>query len=218
MKDLHIDYFFRNDSLLKQALTHCSASSDENNERLEFLGDAVLELCVSRYLFLKYPHMAEGDMAKTRAAAVCKDSLAEAAKRIGLDRFIILGKGEELTGGRQKPGIMADALEALLGAIYLDGGIRKALGIVKQLLASKIHEVVASGGVWDYKSHIQELLQANGKTNITYNVISQTGPEHDRMFTIELKNNNRVIGHGVGNSKKNAEQHAAKDALDKMQK
>ena len=211
----NIQYTFKDKSLLTLALTHSSYANEsknhiEYNERLEFLGDAVLQLVTSEKLYKENPNMPEGKMSKTRAALVCEDALANYSKQIELGRFMFLGKGEDNTGGRERPSILADAFEALIGAIFLDGGIAPAKKFILRFLNDKnLH-------MHDYKTLLQEIIQQNPGERLSYIVVKEEGPDHDKNFTVEVKLNSNSIGTGFGKSKKAAEQQAAKEALELM--
>ena len=214
MKQLekNIGYHFRDKSLLKTAVTHSSYANENRgglayNERLEFLGDAVLQLITSEKLFKENPDMPEGRMSKQRAALVCEDALAGYSKEIQLGDFMLLGKGEEATGGRNRPSILADAFEALIGAIFLDGGMDNAKRFVRRFLDA------AHTSLKDYKTLLQEIIQKNPGERLSYVVIGESGPDHDKVFNVEVHLNSNVIGKGTGKSKKQAEQAAAKEAL-----
>lgn len=214
MKQLekNIGYHFRDKSLLKTAVTHSSFANENRgglayNERLEFLGDAVLQLITSEKLFKENPDMPEGRMSKQRAALVCEDALAGYSKEIQLGDFMLLGKGEEATGGRHRPSILADAFEALIGAIFLDGGMDNAKRFVRRFLDA------AHTSLKDYKTLLQEIIQKNPGERLSYVVIGESGPDHDKVFNVEVHLNSNVIGKGTGKSKKQAEQAAAKEAL-----
>ncbi|SNR90293.1 RNAse III [Anaerovirgula multivorans] len=216
-----LNYNFKNCEVLKEALTHSSFANESKfkkvkyNERLEFLGDSVLSLVVSEYIFIKYKHLPEGELTKVRANVVCEPSLAMRSKEIKLGQYLLLGKGEEFTGGRQRESILADAFEALIGAIYIDGGIQ----VVKQFILHYFLESIdlASKGILfrDYKTHLQELLQSKTSERITYHVVNEYGPDHNKVFEVEVLIGNKVIGRGRGKSKKEAEQRAAEEAIKK---
>jgi len=216
-----IGYTFQNKEYLSIALTHSSYANEtkepvQNNERLEFLGDAVLSIVVSDYLFKRF-HMAEGDLTKLRAAIVCEKGLFTMAQKIDLGSQLRLGRGEELMGGRERPSVVSDAFEALIAAIYLDGGIECArafiLPFVEEFLAHT-EEITFK----DYKTILQEVVQQNPEEKVSYVLVGQTGPDHDKRFEVEVRLNSNVIGRGVGRSKKSAEQLAAKEALELMGK
>ena len=214
-----IGYHFRKIKYLTIALTHSSYANegkkeDPCNERQEFLGDAVLSIIVSDYLFRHYSHLPEGELTKLRAALVCEKALCRYALSLGLGDFLLLGKGEEATGGRQRPSILADAFEAILAAIYLDGGYEKAEQFVLQFVVPQLaHE---GEEIRDYKTQLQEVIQQNREERIRYVLISESGPDHDKKFCVEVHMNSNVIGRGQGHSKKEAEQMAAKEALELM--
>ena len=213
-----IDYRFSNEDLLQNALTHSSYANDKglvytkNNERLEFLGDAVLELVSSRFIFDENPNMVEGEMTTLRASLVCEQSLAEAARGIKLDEQVILGHGEEKTGGRKRDSILSDAFEALIGAIYLDGGYDEAEKFIKKYILTDIEN---KSLYHDSKSRLQEIVQGyfHEKTNIVYDVIDETGPAHEKIFTIALSIQGKSFTEAKGHTKKKAEQEAAYRAL-----
>ncbi len=213
-----INYKFKKKNLLKLALTHSSAlgplkGSDKNNERLEFLGDSILEHIIALHLYKTFPLGNEGEMTKHKAAIVREDSLAKAAKNIRLGEFLILGKGEEKSNGRERSSILADAVEAVIAATYLDGGFKNAEKTALHLLKSNIKECIEGNNQKDYKTILQEEIQKNGSNLLSYTLISEVGPPHDRIFTFDLHLNNLHIGTGSGKSKKEAQQNAACDAL-----
>ncbi len=214
-----LGYHFKNKQLLDTALTHSSYSNEAkntiaNNERLEFLGDSVLSVVVSDYLFNNLS-LAEGDLTKLRASIVCEGSLANFAREINLGTYIKLGKGEENNGGSDRPSILADAFEAVIGAIYLDGGIENARKFITPFFrdTAKVGEVV---DFRDYKTQLQEIIQKNPEERVSYVLVDEDGPDHKKSFTVELRLNSNVIGKGTGRSKKIAEQMAAKQALELM--
>ncbi|MCL2616712.1 MAG: ribonuclease III [Defluviitaleaceae bacterium] len=212
-----MEYTFNDKTLFELALTHSSFSNENNlptsNQRLEFLGDAVLELIISDTLYRQYPHISEGELTKLRASIVCEPSLCEVAKSLGLGEKILLGNGEEMSGGRERGSILSDALEALIGAIYLDGGLEHARKFIRSNFVDKLEGGAAQGFEADYKSRLQELIQNRQKSTVVYRIISQEGPDHDKRFTAEAVNESRVVGRGVGKTKKDAEQQAAYAAL-----
>lgn len=213
--EARVGYTFEQPSLLELALTHRSVSSEnparKDNERLEFLGDAVLQLVVTDLLYENYPHLAEGQMAKVRAAVVSRSSLAEIAGVLALGTHIELSASEEATGGRGKDSILADAVEALIGAIYLDGGIGPVREMIVSLWADLVAERAKQPGVKDYKTRLQELTARQG-LRPQYTVVG-TGPDHDRRFAAQVAVDGVVYGSGEGRSKKQAEQEAARVAL-----
>lgn len=204
--------------LLKQAFTHSSYVNEhrrklyEDNERLEFLGDAVLELTVSKYLFKKYPMMSEGELTKLRAAIVCEPSLVMFANQLGFGEFVLLGKGEEMTGGRERPAMLADVFESFIGALYLDSGLEPVVEFLRKVVFPKIDEGAFSH-VMDYKSQLQELIQRDSSGTIQYKILQEKGPAHNREFVSIVLLNGEKLGSGSGKSKKEAEQHAAERAL-----
>ena len=216
-----IDYQFQDANFLKEALTHSSYSNEfkkiknKNNERLEFLGDSILGLIISNYLFRLKKDLPEGELTKIRAAIVCEKSLKEVAKYIGLGEFLYLGKGEESTGGRTRDSILADATEALIAAIYLDGGFKKATDFVLINMEEIIQQAIQGKIMRDYKTQLQELIQKDNKENISYTLAEQLGPDHDKTFKMNVFVGEEIIGTGIGKSKKEAEQQAARDALEK---
>ena len=214
-----IHYTFKNKKLLHEALSHSSYANEgkrtRSNERLEFLGDSVLSIIVAKHLFTHYTHLPEGELTKLRASLVCEKSLHEFACDFGLGEFLLLGKGEELTGGRERPSIIADAFEALLAAIYLDGGMEQARKFVLQFIPEHLNPKQAKG-LNDYKTTLQEIIQQNKEEKIEYVPIEETGPDHDKTFVVELHLNSNVIGTGRVKSEKQAEQFAAKEALELM--
>ncbi|PGO27642.1 ribonuclease III [Bacillus cereus] len=212
---------FSDEKLLIQAFTHSSYVNEhrkkphEDNERLEFLGDAVLELTVSQYLFQKYPTMSEGELTKLRAAIVCEPSLVRFANELSFGSLVLLGKGEEMTGGRERPALLADVFEAFIGALYLDQGLETVWGFLKEVVYPKINEGAFSH-VMDYKSQLQELIQRDGSGNVEYQILQEKGPAHNREFVSRVTLNNEALGLGSGKSKKEAEQQAAAEALKKL--
>jgi ribonuclease-3 len=210
---------FQNEKLLKQAFTHSSYVNEhrrkphEDNERLEFLGDAVLELTVSHFLFLKYPMMSEGELTKLRAAVVCEPSLVSFAHDLSFGTLILLGKGEEMTGGRERPALLADVFEAFIGALYLDQGLQTVIRFLEKVVFPKI-DSGAFAHVMDFKSQLQELIQRDGTGLIEYKILQEKGPAHNREFVSRVSMNGKELGIGTGRSKKEAEQHAAQMALE----
>jgi ribonuclease-3 len=212
---------FDNEKMLKQAFTHSSYVNEhrrkphEDNERLEFLGDAVLELTVSQFLFKKYPLMSEGELTKLRAAIVCEPSLVAFADELHFSKLILLGKGEELTGGRERPALLADVFEAFIGALFLDKGIETVIEFLGKVVFPKIN-AGAFSHVMDFKSQLQEFVQRGGTGLIEYRVLHEKGPAHNREFISRVSLNGEELGTGTGKSKKEAEQHAAQVALAKI--
>ena len=206
---------FADPGLLERALTHRSYAFEHGgiatNERLEFLGDAVLSLVVTDEIFHAHPDSPEGKLAKVRAAAVKTGSLAKVARELGLGRFIRLGKGEANSGGADKDSILADTLEAILGAYYLDQGFAAATDLVKQLFGARLVDLAGRGAALDYKTSLQELVAAEYESMPRY-AVSDEGPDHEKVFTADVTVDGHVVGHGTGRSKKEAEQEAAREA------
>ena len=210
-----LGYAFKDEAHLRMALTHPSTKLPDN-QRLEFLGDAVLEFCVSDMLYRKYPNLHEGELTARRAALVCERTLSVLAMSLGLGDVLVMGHGEEQTGGRHKPSILADAMEAVFAAIYVDGGIRAAHEVILRMY-SEDEKLIAWRG-HDDKSALQEFTQANGLDLPAYQIIAQEGPDHNRTFTAQVSVLGKPVAVGVGNSKKAAEQAAAKKALKELKK
>lgn len=219
MQDLEtaIGYRFHDRSLLQNALTHSSYANERwhnsllSNERLEFLGDSVLGMLVAEYLFRNFPDRPEGELTRMRADMVCEKTLAAVANRIALGEHLLLGHGEEQGGGRSRDSILADAVESVIAACFLDGGLEAALGFIRRFIlvevpVSKLHNV-------DYKTQLQELVQQKKNQALTYTLAGESGPDHDKQFDVEVSLNGVVVGCGHGSSKKRAEQDAAKAAL-----
>ena len=213
-----IDYEFKDEGLLLRALAHSSYANENHsvggsNERLEFLGDSVLGFITAENFFKNYTDFPEGDLTKLRAQMVCEKSLAGFAREIELGKYLLLGKGEVITGGRERPSIQADAFEALIAAIYLDGGMEQAKKFVLKYIdeAIKKHQSIR-----DYKTMLQEVVQRNPGELIEYVLVGESGPDHDKRFEVEVHLNSNVIGRGIGKSKKRAEQEAAREALELM--
>ena len=211
-----IGYNFRNIDLLKQALTHSSFTNEQrinktgDYERLEFLGDAVLELVSSEFLFHEHEELSEGELTKLRASMVCEPALAFCAREIELGEFMRLGKGEELTGGRERDSITSDGMEAVIGAIYLDGGIEPAKEFINRFILSDLEDKQL---FYDSKSNLQELIQGTLKKEFTYELLEESGPEHNKTFVVEVIMEDKSLGRGLGRTKKAAEQQAAYQAL-----
>lgn len=214
-----IKYNFKRRSLLENALRHSSYANEvsglSSNERLEFLGDSVLGIVTAEYLYRSFKHLPEGELTKLRSSLVCEKSLVGFAREIHLGEFLYLGKGELNTGGRERTSILADAFEALIAAIYLDGGIECAREFVLRFIkpALKHKEDISFK---DYKTTLQEVIQQNKEEKLRYVLTNESGPDHDKCFEVELLLNSNVIGRGAGHSKKEAEQQAAKEALELM--
>lgn len=214
---------FKNKNLLQQALTHKSYANEnrskttKDNERLEFLGDAILNLVISDLIYRKYSDYPEGELAKTRAVVVSAPTLARTSKKLELGQYMFLGKGEEMTGGRERDSILADAFEAVVGAIYLDRGLKEAGRFIKKYLIEEIYMVESGEYVQDYKTILQEEIQKRSNTRPLYRVIHEEGPDHDKRFTVQVEYKNSVIGEGTGKNKKEAQQKAAADAIAKLE-
>lgn len=210
-----IGYEFKNKELIWQALTHSSFSNEQkinkykNYERLEFLGDAVLELLSSQFFFETYPEMPEGEMTKLRSSMVCELALAYCARDISLGDYLLLGKGEETTGGRTRDSIISDVMEAVIGALYLDGGLSVADAFVKKYILSDLESKQL---FYDSKTILQEEVQKEGKS-LTYELVSEIGPDHDKIFVMEVRIDGHTVGKGQGRNKKTAQQQAAYQAL-----
>lgn len=212
-----IGYEFKDKTLLERALTHSSYANENgtlNNERLEFLGDSVLSIIVSDYIFKRMKDVNEGDLSKFRATLVCEKSLASIAEKISLNSLVMLGKGEDRMGGRQRPSIISDAFEAILGAIYLDAGFETAQKWLLNLMTERIEQVLNGAFYSDYKSTLQEMVQKDGKSVVTYATINTEGKEHNRIFTVQVEINGEPVKVACGHSKKSAEQKAAKAAIE----
>lgn len=214
-----ISYEFKNKNLLKQAVSHSSYSNERrmnkhaNNERLEFLGDAVLEVISSEFIYLNNEQMDEGEMTKLRASLVCEQSLAFCAREIELGKYLLLGKGEMNTGGRERDSILSDALESVIGAIYLDGGFTNAKEFVEGLILSDIESKQL---FYDSKTILQEVVQSDYKEPLHYELIKEEGPDHDKMFTVAVYIGENEVGTGKGRTKKSAEHEAAYQAILKL--
>ncbi|MFD1018150.1 ribonuclease III [Thalassobacillus hwangdonensis] len=212
---------FNNVNLLKQAFTHSSYVNEHrktdrtDNERLEFLGDAVLELGVSQFLYRQYPKMSEGELTKLRAAVVCEISLVSFAETLNFSEHILLGKGEEMTGGRNRPALLADVFEAFIGALYLDQGFDRVLRFLENHVYPKI-ETGAFSHAMDYKSQLQEVVQRDRNRVIEYEIIEERGPAHSREFVAHVRVQGETVGIGIGRTKKESEQRAAEKALEKI--
>ena len=222
IKDLEtaLGYRFSNITLLQNALTHSSYANERwhnrllSNERLEFLGDSVLGMLVAEYLYRSFPDRTEGELTRMRADMVCEKTLADVANAIGLGDHLLLGHGEDRLGGRTRDSILADAVESIIAASFLDGGLSAALGIVRRFIlvkvpVKKLHNV-------DYKTLLQELVQQKKNQVLSYELTAETGPDHDKRFDVEVSLNGRVVGTGFGTSKKRAEQDAARAAIDAL--
>lgn len=214
-QNLQIDFSDRN--LLKAAFTHSSYKNEHrndatpDNERLEFLGDAVLSLCVSKYLYTHYPHAPEGEMTRMRAAVVCEPALAELAKKLGFSQYLRLGKGEEQTGGRERASLLADAFEAFVGGLFLDQGLQGAERFLAEHLFPEFDRM--EGSRKDFKTVLQEYVQHRNLGDLLYDTIEEKGPAHERQFRVRVQIAGESVAEGVGRSKKEAEQQAAQAAL-----
>jgi len=213
-----IDYQFKNPALLESALTHSSYSHEnglndtENNQRLEFLGDAVLELVMSDLLYHRYPALSEGKLTRRRAELICEPSLASIARGLSLGQHLKLGYGEERSGGRKRDSILADTMEALFGAVYLDGGLAPVKDLIRRLFASTLEN--EESHLNDFKTTLQELVQVNSRESAVYKIIHEEGPPHRKVFTAACYHQGEELGVGTGQTKKEAEQQAAKSALE----
>ena len=221
MKELEkkLNYTFRNPALLSEALSHSSYANEHraahlnSNERLEFLGDSVLGFVTAEFLFVQHPDLPEGDLTRIRAALVCEQSLYEVARKLELGKYLKLGRGEEAGGGRERTSILADATEAVFAAVYLDGGIGAASQLIHRVLLDAEKEEAVEERRRDYKTALQELVQRTPGRTITYQLVEETGPDHCRVFVMEVSVAGQGSGRGEGRSKKEAEQAAAKAAL-----
>ncbi len=214
-----LGYEFKNIKLLKKALTHTSYAYEnkvESNEKLEFLGDSILEFVSSEYLYENYTKLKEGEMTKVRATVVCEKSLYKVAKMHNFSDFLYLGKSEKMSGGKTRPAILADSVEAIIAAMFLDGGLEPVKKFIIENLKDDIESATKHVGIKDYKTVLQEKLQEHGEVLIQYNIINEKGPDHDKSFESEVKCNGKVLATGSGKSKKQAEMQAAKKALEKL--
>lgn len=221
--ELKIGYTFCNKDYLHQALCHSSYANEhrtkglQSNERLEFLGDSVLGFVTAEFLFKGNPDLPEGDLTRIRAALVCEQSLHEVAQKLELGKYLCLGRGEEAGGGRRRISILADAVEAVFAAVYLDGGLEAAAGLIHRVLLDVAPKETMQAKRRDYKTALQELVQRQADQVLTYQMVGEDGPDHDKTFHAQVLLNDAVVGSGCGHSKKEAEQMAAKDALSKME-
>ena len=216
----NIDYQFKNIELLKNALTHTSYAYEHNkesNEKLEFLGDSILEFISSDYIYKNYPKLKEGEMTKVRATVVCESSLYKIAKKHNFGDFLYTGKSEKVSKGNQKPAILADSVEAIIAGIYLDGGLESAKKFIIENLKDEIEIATKHVGIKDYKTVLQEKLQENGNIKIEYKIIKETGQDHDKTFEAEVLVEGKKIATGIGKNKKHAEMEAARKALKQIQ-
>ena len=213
-----LGYHFKDRALLENALTHSSYANENrgalgSNERLEFLGDSVLGMVTADFLFKEHPDLPEGDLTRTRAALVCEESMVEVADLLDLGAYLKLGRGEEAGGGRERPSIRADAVEAVLAAVYLDGGLVEARKIIQRFILDKETEKSASR---DYKTTLQEMVQRESGQVLTYRLTGESGPDHAKVFSVEVDLNGQKVGEGTGHSKKEAEQMAARAAIARL--
>ena len=216
-----IGYEFKNKQLLETALTHTSYAYEnkkQSNEKLEFLGDSILEFVSSEYIYHNYPKLKEGEMTKVRASVVCEDSLQKIAKMHNFSDFLYLGKSERTSQKEVRPAIMADSIEAVIAAIFLDGGLEETKKFILNNLAKPIENATKNIGQKDYKTVLQEVLQKNGNVDIEYVIVDEKGPDHEKVFTAEVKFNNKILATGEGKSKKQAEMEAAQKALENIKK
>ncbi len=218
-------YPFRDQKILTRALTHASflheakaKESGEDNERLEFLGDAVLDLVVSEELIRRYPFASEGELSKMKSRIVSGTALARVGREIRLGEEFLLGRGEERTGGREKSSLLADAMEAVIAAVYLDGGLSAAREVVLHLFAAEMKEMEKPETGGDYKTELQELCQKGYEVLPVYSVVAESGPDHQKVFEVEIRISDRLFGAGAGRSKKEAEQKAAKEVLERLRR
>ena len=216
-----IGYEFKNKRLLETALTHTSYAYEnkkQSNEKLEYLGDSILEFVSSEYIYHNYPNLKEGEMTKVRASVVCEDSLQKIAKMHNFSDFLKLGKSEKISQKEVRPAIMADSVEAVIAAIFLDGGLNPAKKFILKNLAEPIENATKHIGQKDYKTVLQEILQKNGNIDIEYEIIDEKGPDHEKVFTAEVKVNDKILATGKGKSKKIAEMEAAQKAIENIKK
>lgn len=214
-----IGYVFKNKELLNRALTHVSYANEhqvESNEKLEYLGDSILEFLSSKYLYLNFPKLKEGELSKARAAVVCEESLYKVAKKHEVNKYIKVGHSEMASNGNEKSAILADSIEAIIAALYFDGGIEVAEKFIIENLKEAMKIACENVGMKDYKTVLQEKLQVNGNIDIEYRIIDEKGPDHDKIFVAEVSVNGKVLADGEGSSKKHAEMQAAKKALENI--
>ena len=222
IKDLEaaIGYSFKNITLLQNALAHSSYANEQwhnslkSNERLEFLGDSILGMVVAEHLYRNFPERLEGDLTRMRADMVCEQALARIADRLGLGEHLLLGHGEEQTGGRERASILADAVESVIAACFIDGGMSAARGFIEKFVLCNVPTEKLQNK--DYKTALQELVQQKRDQVLTYSLVGESGPDHNKLFEVALQLNGKNVGQGKGSSKKRAEQDAARDALNKL--
>lgn len=222
MKELEdkLEYHFKNPKYLKNALTHSSFANESkaagsSNERLEFLGDSILGVVVADYLFRNFPDLPEGDLTKKRAALVCEKACCGFSQQLGVGKYLLLSHGEQNSGGRTRPSILADAFESILAAIYLDGGMEEARKFILRFILPLL-QASKPKTFKDYKTSLQEIVQKNPEETLEYVLTGESGPDHDKHFTVEVRLDHNTIGKGGGRSKKEAEQQAAREALELM--
>lgn len=219
--EANIGYSFKNKNNLILALTHSSYANEnkelklQSNERVEFLGDSVLGLSISEKIYKRYSNLSEGELTKVRANIVCEPSLLKCSNQIEIYKYILLGKGEELTGGRKRSSLLSDAFEAVIGSIYIDGSLEEAKEFVYKQMETLIADCAKGAIAMDYKTQLQEVIQKKGDRKVFYEIVEEKGPDHDKLFVADVKLGDEVIGTGEGKSKKEAEQNAAKLALEK---
>ena len=222
IKDLEeaIGYKFHNIALLQNALTHSSYANERwhnslmSNERLEFLGDSILGMVVAEYLYTQFPNRPEGELTRMRADMVCEVSLAKVANTVGMGKHLLLGNGEEQGGGRSRASLLADAMESVIAAAYLDGGMEAAKGIISRFILCNVPLTKLSNA--DYKTALQERIQQKKNQVLSYQLVGESGPDHDKQFVVEVSLNGEAVGRGTGSSKKRAEQDAAKNAMETL--
>jgi ribonuclease-3 len=217
-----LKYTFNDAGLLEQAFTHSSYAHEqapdslEHNERLEFLGDAVLEVLISELLYKLFPGYDEGQLTKFRAGLVCESSLAKVGREAGIEEYLRLGKGEESTGGRHRDALLADAFEAVIGALFLDGGFERARAFIRECFTEEVGRQSGSFDQFDNKTFLQESFQKSSKIPLNYIITDESGPDHKKTFTAKVEHNGKTLGAGSGRSKKEAEQNAAAEAIKKL--
>ena len=211
-----IGYRFKNKLILKNALTHTSYANEQSNEKLEFLGDSILEFISSKYIYSKYPNLKEGEMTKVRADVVCEKSLYKVALKHNFSDFLYIGKSQIINDGNKRPSILADSVEAVIAAIYFDSGLEQAEKFIVENLKDYIEIATKHVGMKDHKTVLQERLQIHGDVNIKYEIIKESGPDHNKLFVAEVSCNNKKLAIGEGKTKKAAEMEAAKKALENM--
>ncbi len=219
--ETRLNYKFNNIQLLKNALMHSSYANEvrgntQSNERLEFLGDSVLSIIVAEHIYHEYPNMPEGELTRMRASLVCEKSLCALSRELGIGEYLLLGRGEDKNGGRERDSILADAFEAVLAAIYLDGGMTAAKEHILNTVLRDLGHHSDDDSFKDYKTTLQEIIQRNPEESVSYILVDETGPDHNKQFTVAVHLNSNIIGQGIGKSKKQAEQMAARQALKLM--